>query len=610
MGLFHRHKSEEYTIIKKSKLFDKRYYLETYPDVRAAKVDPIEHYLNHGWREGRNPSENFQTDFYLSNYISDFSRDICPLVHYEKYGKKMGFPTISPIATELKFPPECQEFSETFSHDKKPGRVAIFAMFNAHGIIPQATLYYLKELKKVVNNIVLIGDHPILATEVKKIKDIVSHCLFVRHNEYDFGSYKRGFMWAKSNGLLDNCTELVFCNDSCYGPVYPFNEMFDTMATKPIDFWGVCANIDFGYHLQSYFLVFRTNVFNSDAFINFVSSIKHQENVHGVIIQYEVTFTRALQDAGFSCDSYIPYDITRTEQPYKTNSNLTTFPIWLMNNRCPLVKVKALNKTNSNFEGIYKTFNHLATQNKILADYINQDSNNHFFPTFSVIVPTYNRASLIVKTLHSILGQLYQNFEIIVVDDGSTDNTSELIHAHFAPEIECEKIRYFHIKNSGVCKARNYALAQAKNEWIAYVDSDNLLFPDFLSTFVKNITEKNKKIRTFYCQCQTMSGHVLGGAFDYLKLLNANYIDLGMVVHHISLYHELGGFDENMTRLVDWDLIARYTRDYPPLYIDKVCMLYNDIDDRKRISNTADYDANLAYFRNKHCNKKDPSILT
>jgi hypothetical protein len=177
MRLFHRHKSEEYKIIKKSKLFDKRYYLETYPDVRAAKIDPIEHYLNHGWREGRNPSENFQTDFYLSNYISDFSRDICPLVHYEKYGKKMGFPTVSPIATELTFPPECQEFSETFLHDEKPGRVAIFAMFNVHGIIPQATLYYLKELKKVVNNIVLIGDHPILATEVEKIKDIVPYDL-------------------------------------------------------------------------------------------------------------------------------------------------------------------------------------------------------------------------------------------------------------------------------------------------------------------------------------------------------------------------------------------------------------------------------------------------
>ncbi len=82
--------STDYKLIAKSKYFDKRWYLKTYPDVKKAGVDPVKHYLQFGWKEGRNPSKEFSTNDYL-NLNADVKRaKINPLLHYEKYGKKEG----------------------------------------------------------------------------------------------------------------------------------------------------------------------------------------------------------------------------------------------------------------------------------------------------------------------------------------------------------------------------------------------------------------------------------------------------------------------------------------------------------------------------------------
>ena len=80
--IFQRH----YKIIKKSGLFDERYYLTTYEDVRKADIDPIKHYLNHGWEEGRNPSEKFDTNFYLETYPDVKAARMNPLIHFIKFG--------------------------------------------------------------------------------------------------------------------------------------------------------------------------------------------------------------------------------------------------------------------------------------------------------------------------------------------------------------------------------------------------------------------------------------------------------------------------------------------------------------------------------------------
>ena len=86
-GKKHNHFSE-YKLVKKSKLFDKKWYLQTYPDVRNAGVDPVWHYLTHGWREDRNPSDKFDTDVYLYLNPDVKQAGVCPLTHYLQHGIK------------------------------------------------------------------------------------------------------------------------------------------------------------------------------------------------------------------------------------------------------------------------------------------------------------------------------------------------------------------------------------------------------------------------------------------------------------------------------------------------------------------------------------------
>jgi len=97
-------------------------------------------------------------------------------------------------------------------------------------------------------------------------------------------------------------------------------------------------------------------------------------------------------------------------------------------------------------------------------------------PFFSIIVPTYNRADLIKKTLDSLLAQQYEHYEIIVVDDGSTDNTEEIVGA-----IKDPRITYYKKNNAERAAARNFGAAKAKGDFVNFFDSDDIALPNHLS---------------------------------------------------------------------------------------------------------------------------------
>lgn len=104
-------------------------------------------------------------------------------------------------------------------------------------------------------------------------------------------------------------------------------------------------------------------------------------------------------------------------------------------------------------------------------------------PTVSVVIPTYNRAKYVTETIDSVLSQSYTDYEIIVVDDGSTDNTREAL----APYMD--RIRYIHQQNSGVSAARNRGIKAARGKWIAFLDSDDIWLPEKLAVQIKDISK-------------------------------------------------------------------------------------------------------------------------
>lgn len=221
---------------------------------------------------------------------------------------------------------------------------------------------------------------------------------------------------------------------------------------------------------------------------------------------------------------------------------------------------------------------------------------------FSIIMPTYNRRHCICEAIDSILAQTSKNFELIIIDDGSDDGTDTLIFNNYAKEIKRNKIKYISLdEHHGVSHARNEGLKLAKYEWIAYCDTDNKWDKNYLNDFTVAI-KQNPKSKCFYAKLKKKStGNIFGvPEFDFIALKFGNYIDLGVFVHAKKLYLEYGGFDEKLKRLVDWDLILNYTRHYQPIFIDKCVLVYNDTEDKSRISNTEDVATAKSYILKKH----------
>lgn len=208
------------------------------------------------------------------------------------------------------------------------------------------------------------------------------------------------------------------------------------------------------------------------------------------------------------------------------------------------------------------------------------------FYKFSFIMPTYNRGFCICNAIDSLLQQTYQNFDLIIADDGSTDNTEEIIKQKYHKEIESKKIIYIKLKHKGCSYARNIGLKNINSTWVAYLDSDNEISPNFLETYCEAI-KHNSNHKCFYSQIRK-DEQLIGKPFNYMELCDRNYIDLGTFVHHKSLIGRCGKFDTKLKRLIDWDLILKYTKKYPAYFIEEVLISYNNAD-FERISNSCSY---------------------
>ena len=230
----------------------------------------------------------------------------------------------------------------------------------------------------------------------------------------------------------------------------------------------------------------------------------------------------------------------------------------------------------------HKIITALGLKLKIKKTKIKQDSKIKF----SVIMPTFNRKFCISNAIDSLLENTYNDFELIIVDDASTDKTKEYIYEKYSKEIKNKKINYIISQNNGgPSNARNIALRNVKNDWIAYLDSDNTMHKDFLETFATYIKKyKNKKC--FYAKLFRSDNVVVGNNFDYSKLQQGNFIDIGVFVHHKDLIKFLGCFDTNLKYCEDWDLILRYTEKYSPIFINKVLLNYSNSNDYTRITST------------------------
>ncbi len=198
---------------------------------------------------------------------------------------------------------------------------------------------------------------------------------------------------------------------------------------------------------------------------------------------------------------------------------------------------------------------------------------------FSVVIPLYNKELSIRNTIQSVLDQTCQDFEIVVVNDGSTDNSAAVVEA-----IEDDRVRLIHQKNQGVSAARNRGIEEARYEWIAFLDGDDLwkqhhlhevkvmikAYPNervYVTSFEhadkRNIFKHSRKQPVFVVE------NYFKEAMDELLMWT------GAVVVHKSCIAQVGGYNENLNRGEDLDLWARLARVYDIVKSQEVTAIYD-----------------------------------
>lgn len=197
-------------------------------------------------------------------------------------------------------------------------------------------------------------------------------------------------------------------------------------------------------------------------------------------------------------------------------------------------------------------------------------------PLVSVVIPTFNRESTIIASIESVRNQTFKDLEIIVVDDGSTDDSEKVIK-----ELACPNLEYIrHPTNLGANIARNTGIKAAQGQYIAFQDSDDLWHPEKLNEQLHACRDYNSEV-TFCAFSRFKDGfktvipkpayNIQAGFHDMqTDILRGSFISCQTLLVSKKALLKVGSFDENLPRLQDWDLCIRLSKHYSFFFIEQV----------------------------------------
>jgi len=200
-------------------------------------------------------------------------------------------------------------------------------------------------------------------------------------------------------------------------------------------------------------------------------------------------------------------------------------------------------------------------------------------PLVSVLLPTRNRRELLTRAIGSVQAQTYPHWELLIVDDASTDDTPG-----FLAGLDVRGVRCFRALGNGPCAARNVALAHARGELIAYLDDDNTMHMEWLKSIVWGFEQQpeNNVIYGAFVVDDTARIDRKGRGdlpclcfrpYDHHAVSVSNIADMGCIAHRAGLPE--AHFDETLLEMGDWDLFLRLTRDAPPLGLPAIACFYS-----------------------------------
>ena len=192
-------------------------------------------------------------------------------------------------------------------------------------------------------------------------------------------------------------------------------------------------------------------------------------------------------------------------------------------------------------------------------------------PKVSVVIPTYERIETLPRSLDSVINQTFSDWELIVVDDGSTDGTDEMILRDYPA------VRLHRQENAGVSFARNAGVALTAGEWIAFLDSDDAWLPEKLERQLSALANEPELRLSHTDEIWIRNGKRVNQPKEYAKSGGAIYrrclplccICPSSVLFRRDLFDEIGGFDEILPVCEDYDLWLRITAREPVHYLDE-----------------------------------------
>lgn len=199
--------------------------------------------------------------------------------------------------------------------------------------------------------------------------------------------------------------------------------------------------------------------------------------------------------------------------------------------------------------------------------------------TVSVIIPSWNRRQFLLEALNSAFNQTLAPKEVIVIGDGSTDGTVDLVRHMFADQIAGGQLKLIAVEHRGVSSARNTGLDAASGDIITYLDSNNTWRPEYLAHVV-TVFERYPNALSGYAdfvqhERDRNRTRLHRRSYDRAALLQENFIDLNVFFHRRAVLEHGYRFDPGLKRLMDWDFIIGVTSHRAPIHVDYVGADYN-----------------------------------
>ncbi|MDH2310398.1 rhamnan synthesis F family protein [Methylobacterium brachiatum] len=446
--------------------FDPSWYTARYPEVVRFGLSPLEHYLRIGVYENRAPhsgaedKEEWATivdeDWYANRYSDVTASGLRPLDHFIKYG------IIShrrPNAS-VKYCGEPVEFAsvDIILNTATSDNVVLFVTFTPTGKLRPHIIHHLKAFRNSAVSIFLIiaTNSPSVEPD-EEIYSLVDVILKRENKGFDFAAWAHIFRMYPD---LFYKKSVILANDSTFGPFNEsaFGEMLKSMYDTKSAIVGLTGNEEFGWHLQSYFLLLKQAALTSPAFQNFIAGVVSFKNKEEVIYEYETRFTQEMTKQGLHCEAlYASIDSTNP-----------TYYRWrdLIESGFPYVKISvflgdavrrgvcgwrdqlqergydtiaadsvlaenyAIGTTDKFLDfsrGLISQRNALYNLHQFFASKSRIVLHTSRMPKISVVIVAYNRAEHLLSLINDIGSfQRFGEIELIIIDNGSSDETAHL----------------------------------------------------------------------------------------------------------------------------------------------------------------------------------------